>query len=80
MRLASEGGLQLVSGGRFTGRSRYELTGVVRGVLASFGVQPSESDFGAAAKALIAVPVESAVEIESALCEAAHGRIEISPE
>ncbi len=61
-------------------RYGYELTGAIRGVLVSFGVEPLKSDFGAEVEAVIAVPVESAEEIEGALRDATHGRIEIFPE
>jgi uncharacterized YigZ family protein len=58
-------------------RYGYEQTGAVRGTLASFGVEPSKADFGAAVEAVIAVPVESVEEVEDALRDATHGRISI---
>jgi len=61
-------------------RYGYEQTGAVRGVLASHHLEPSKSDFGAEVEAVIAVPVGSAAEVEGALRDATHGRIEISPE
>ncbi len=55
----------------------YELTGAVQGVLASFGLAAGRSEYGAAVKAEVAVPVERVGEVRHALGEATGGRIEI---
>lgn len=55
----------------------YELTGAVRGVLASFDLEPASADYGAEVTAEVAVPVERVEEVARALRDATRDRIEI---
>jgi uncharacterized YigZ family protein len=57
----------------------YALTGVLTGVHAAFGAVPGATDYGAAVRQQVAVPVEREADYRQALVDAAAGRIDIEP-
>ncbi len=56
----------------------YDASGAVASVLSAFGLEPTDSEYGAEVRMKVAVPVEEAKRLRAALSDATRGRIGIN--
>ncbi len=57
----------------------YEHSGAVQGVLSAFSLEPTQADYGARIRMVIAVPIEDVERLEQALIDATRGQVNLRP-